>query len=112
MLDNQPFLQNKDAATLAQAIVDTVREPLLVLVKDSPYDHARPIAGQDIVESQKNRPPIRRRIVHVAPLGLRGRGGNSGRDVGPGRATRCHRPVDRLKCCGALALVRATEHAE
>jgi hypothetical protein len=34
MLDNRPFLQNKDAATLAQAIVDTVRESLLVLVKD------------------------------------------------------------------------------
>ena len=34
MLDNQPFVENKDAAALAQAIVDTVREPLLVLDKD------------------------------------------------------------------------------
>jgi hypothetical protein len=34
MLDSQPFLQNKEAAALAQAIVDTVREPLLVLDKD------------------------------------------------------------------------------
>jgi hypothetical protein len=34
MLDGQPFLENKEAATLAQAIVDTVREPLLVLDKD------------------------------------------------------------------------------
>src|SRR5271154_7144997 len=34
MLDSQPFLENKEAATLAQAIVDTVREPLLVLDKD------------------------------------------------------------------------------
>src|ERR1700674_5168580 len=34
MLDNQPFVENKDAGTLAQAIVDTVREPLLVLDKD------------------------------------------------------------------------------
>jgi two-component sensor histidine kinase len=30
----QPFVENKDAGTLAQAIVDTVREPLLVLDKD------------------------------------------------------------------------------
>ena len=34
MLSNQPFIENKDAGTLAQAIVDTVREPLLVLDKD------------------------------------------------------------------------------
>src|SRR5580693_9951025 len=34
MLDSQPFLENREAATLAQAIVDTVREPLLVLDKD------------------------------------------------------------------------------
>ncbi len=34
MLDNQPFVENKEAGTLAQAIVDTVREPLLVLDKD------------------------------------------------------------------------------
>ena len=34
MLDHQPFVENKDAAALAQAIVDTVREPLLVLDKD------------------------------------------------------------------------------
>jgi hypothetical protein len=34
MPDNQPFIKNKEAATLAQAIVDTVREPLLVLDKD------------------------------------------------------------------------------
>jgi hypothetical protein len=34
MLDNQPFIENKEASTLAQAIVDTVREPLLVLDKD------------------------------------------------------------------------------
>jgi two-component sensor histidine kinase len=34
MLDSQPFLENKEAATLARAIVDTVREPLLVLDKD------------------------------------------------------------------------------
>ena len=34
MLDNQPFVENKDAGTLAQAIVDTVREPLLVLDQD------------------------------------------------------------------------------
>jgi hypothetical protein len=34
MLDNQPFLENKEASALAQAIVDTVREPLLVLDKD------------------------------------------------------------------------------
>jgi two-component sensor histidine kinase len=34
MLDSQPFLENKEAAALAQAIVDTVREPLLVLDKD------------------------------------------------------------------------------
>src|ERR1700674_1213759 len=34
MLDNQPFVENKDAGTLAQAIVDTVREPLLVLDKN------------------------------------------------------------------------------
>jgi two-component sensor histidine kinase len=31
---SQPFIENKDAGTLAQAIVDTVREPLLVLDKD------------------------------------------------------------------------------
>jgi chemotaxis protein methyltransferase CheR len=34
MLDNQPFVENKDAAALAQAIVDTVREPLVVLDQD------------------------------------------------------------------------------
>ena len=34
VLDNQPFVENKEAGTLAQAIVDTVREPLLVLDKD------------------------------------------------------------------------------
>ena len=34
MPDGQPFVENTDAATLAQAIVDTVREPLLVLDKD------------------------------------------------------------------------------
>jgi PAS domain-containing protein len=34
MLENQPFIENKEAAALAQAIVDTVREPLLVLDKD------------------------------------------------------------------------------
>ena len=34
MLDSQPFIENRDAGTLAQAIVDTVREPLLVLDKD------------------------------------------------------------------------------
>ena len=34
MLNNQPFIENKDAGTFAQAIVDTVREPLLVLDKD------------------------------------------------------------------------------
>jgi two-component sensor histidine kinase len=32
--DNQPFIENRDAGTLAQAIVDTVREPLLVLDQD------------------------------------------------------------------------------
>jgi hypothetical protein len=31
MLNNQPFIENKDAGAFAQAIVDTVREPLLVL---------------------------------------------------------------------------------
>jgi two-component sensor histidine kinase len=34
MLDSQPFIENRDAGTLAQAIVDTIREPLLVLDKD------------------------------------------------------------------------------
>jgi hypothetical protein len=34
MLDHHPFIENNDAGTLAQAIVDTVREPLLVLDKD------------------------------------------------------------------------------
>ena len=34
MPDSQPFVQNRDAGTLAQAIVDTIREPLLVLDKD------------------------------------------------------------------------------
>ena len=34
MPDSQPFTGNRDAGTLAQAIVDTVREPLLVLDKD------------------------------------------------------------------------------
>jgi two-component sensor histidine kinase len=34
MRDHHPFIENNDAATLAQAIVDTVREPLLVLDKD------------------------------------------------------------------------------
>ena len=34
MLHNQPFVENKDAGAFAQAIVDTVREPLLVLDKD------------------------------------------------------------------------------
>jgi two-component sensor histidine kinase len=34
MQRNQPFVENKDAATFAQAIVDTVREPLLVLDQD------------------------------------------------------------------------------
>jgi two-component sensor histidine kinase len=34
MQNNQPFVANKDAATFAQAIVDTVREPLLVLDKE------------------------------------------------------------------------------
>jgi two-component sensor histidine kinase len=34
MRDSQPFIENRDAGTLAQAIVDTVREPLLVLDKD------------------------------------------------------------------------------
>ena len=34
MPDDQPFIENKDAGALAQAIVDTVREPLLVLDKD------------------------------------------------------------------------------
>jgi chemotaxis protein methyltransferase CheR len=31
MMDNQPFVENTDAGALAQAIVNTVREPLLVL---------------------------------------------------------------------------------
>src|ERR1700730_8598498 len=34
MRDSQPFIENSDGGTLAQAIVDTVREPLLVLDKD------------------------------------------------------------------------------
>ena len=34
MLNNQPFIANKDAGAFAQAIVDTVREPLLVLDND------------------------------------------------------------------------------
>jgi chemotaxis protein methyltransferase CheR len=34
MPDSQPFIENRDAGTLAQAIVDTVRQPLLVLDKD------------------------------------------------------------------------------
>jgi len=34
MLNNQLFLENRDAGAFAQAIVDTVREPLLVLDKD------------------------------------------------------------------------------
>jgi two-component sensor histidine kinase len=34
VLNNQPFIENKEAGALAQAIVDTVREPLLVLDKD------------------------------------------------------------------------------
>jgi two-component sensor histidine kinase/PAS domain-containing protein len=34
MPNSQPFVENRDAGTLAQAIVDTVREPLLVLDKD------------------------------------------------------------------------------
>jgi two-component sensor histidine kinase len=34
MPNSQPFIENRDAGTLAQAIVDTVREPLLVLDKD------------------------------------------------------------------------------
>src|SRR5579863_6542675 len=34
MRDNQPFIENSDAGVLAQAIVDTVREPLLVLDKE------------------------------------------------------------------------------
>src|SRR6202453_4878265 len=34
MPNSQPFIENKDAGTLAQAIVDTIREPLLVLDKD------------------------------------------------------------------------------
>jgi chemotaxis protein methyltransferase CheR len=34
MPDSQPFIENRDAGTLAQAIVDTVREPLLVLDRD------------------------------------------------------------------------------
>jgi chemotaxis protein methyltransferase CheR len=34
MRDSQPFVENRDAGTLAQAIVDTIREPLLVLDKD------------------------------------------------------------------------------
>ena len=34
MPDSQPFIENRDAGTLAQAIVDTVREPLLVLDQD------------------------------------------------------------------------------
>jgi two-component sensor histidine kinase len=34
MPDSQPFVENREAGTLAQAIVDTVREPLLVLDKD------------------------------------------------------------------------------
>jgi two-component sensor histidine kinase len=34
MRDSQPFIENREAGTLAQAIVDTVREPLLVLDKD------------------------------------------------------------------------------
>ena len=34
MLSNQPFVANKDVGAFAQAIVDTVREPLLVLDND------------------------------------------------------------------------------
>jgi hypothetical protein len=34
MLNNQPFIENRDAGAFTQAIVDTVREPLLVLDKD------------------------------------------------------------------------------
>jgi hypothetical protein len=34
MLNNQPFIENKDTGAFAQAIVDPVREPLLVLDKD------------------------------------------------------------------------------
>jgi two-component sensor histidine kinase len=34
MRDGQPFIENRDAGRLAQAIVDTVREPLLVLDQD------------------------------------------------------------------------------
>jgi hypothetical protein len=37
-LNNQPFMENKEAAALAQAIVDTVREPLLVLDRDLAKD--------------------------------------------------------------------------
>jgi chemotaxis protein methyltransferase CheR len=34
MPDNQTFIENESASALAPAIVDTVREPLLVLDKD------------------------------------------------------------------------------
>jgi chemotaxis protein methyltransferase CheR len=34
MGDSQPFIEDSDGGTLAQAIVDTVREPLLVLDKN------------------------------------------------------------------------------
>jgi hypothetical protein len=34
MRDNPPLTENNDASTLAEAIVDTVREPLLVLDSD------------------------------------------------------------------------------
>ena len=34
MLNSQLFVENRDAGAFARAIVDTVREPLLVLDKD------------------------------------------------------------------------------
>jgi len=40
MPDSQPFIENRHTGTLAQAIVDTVREPLLVLDKDHALKHA------------------------------------------------------------------------
>jgi hypothetical protein len=53
MLNNQPFIENKDAGAFAQAIVDIVREPLLVLDRDLRVLAASRLLGVEYVTERR-----------------------------------------------------------
>jgi hypothetical protein len=48
MRDSQPLIESMEVGTLAQAIVDTVREPLLVLDKDLQRTRCEPLILRDV----------------------------------------------------------------